>query len=511
MLTLVPPSVTSDTVPRDLIVLLDTSGSMAGEPLDQARKVVLALIDTLTERDQLELVEFSDRARRWNRGPVSAGAEARASARTWLMKLRASGSTEMSDAVTEALAGLRSSAQRQVVLVTDGAIGFETEVIAGVRTRLPAGSRLHTVGVGSAVNRSLTAPAARAGRGVEIVIGPGEDVERVVERLLARTSLPIVVELELEGSALRETAPSRLPDLFAGAPVLIGTRLDPAGGELLVRGRLAGGGRFERRLHVAPLPAVSDSTTPLATLFARERVEDLELELAAGGSAREIDPHIERLGLEFGIATRLTSWVAIDEEISVDPTRPSRRVRQPHELPHATSMLGMGLRAVAPVMGAPLFAGAAAPPAAPSPSGMRSRGGEPFLAKAAPGMFDRVRSWFTGDGRGDDDEFELESEEPSEQVSGKVTLQRGRSLVINVTVTNDAFDWRPGTEAVVVWVSGKAVSARVIAGRTTAAGSVMIGQTVRLWLELEEPPQDGAPRFVDIGEPDRKLRVQLSP
>jgi hypothetical protein len=130
-------------------------------------------------------------------------------------------------------------------------------------------------------------------------------------------------------------------------------------------------------------------------------------------------------------------------------------------------------------------------------------------------MFDRVRSWFTGEGRAGDDELELEldleSEEPSEQVSGKVTLQRGRSLVINVTVTNDAFDWRPGTEAVVVWVSGKTVSAKVIAGRTTAAGSVMIGQTVRLWLELEETPQDGAPRFVDIGEPDRRLRVQLFP
>lgn len=239
----------------------------------------------------------------------------------------------MSDAIVEALRSVRPEAQRQVVLITDGAIGFETEVIREVSARLPAGSRLHTVGVGSSVNRALTARAARAGRGVEVVIGLGEDPERAVARLLARTSKPVLVELELGGSALREVAPSRLPDLFSGAPVLFGVRLSKEGGKIKVSGKLSSGSRFERELEVPPIAEMTNSAregAALAALFARERVEDLELELAAGGSVQELDAEIEALGVKFGILTRLTSWVAVDELVSVDPTRPFRSVRQPH-------------------------------------------------------------------------------------------------------------------------------------------------------------------------------------
>src|SRR5262245_58961610 len=100
----------------------------------------------------------------------------------WLAELCASGGTEVHGAIVEALATVRPEAQRQVVVVTDGLIGFEAEVVAAVRAGLPATSRLHTIGVGSAVNRTLTSSAARAGRGVEIVIGLGEDAERAARR-----------------------------------------------------------------------------------------------------------------------------------------------------------------------------------------------------------------------------------------------------------------------------------------------------------------------------------------
>src|SRR6185312_8933683 len=98
--------------------------------------------------------------------------------------------------------------------------------------RLSPSSRLHTVGVGSAVNRSLTGPAARAGRGVEVVIGLGEDPERAASRIVARTDAPLVVDLRLSGSALLSRAPQALPDLFAGAPALVSLELRPEGGTL---------------------------------------------------------------------------------------------------------------------------------------------------------------------------------------------------------------------------------------------------------------------------------------
>lgn len=119
-------------LPRDLVVLIDTSGSMSGKPLDQARRIVAALVDTLGEEDRLEMIAFSMVPRRWRSGPVPATEAVRRSAHEWLRKLQASGGTEMRRAVVEALRPLRGDAQRQVVLVTDGEIGFETEVVGEV-------------------------------------------------------------------------------------------------------------------------------------------------------------------------------------------------------------------------------------------------------------------------------------------------------------------------------------------------------------------------------------------
>src|SRR6185437_6060421 len=207
--------------------------------------------------------------------------------------------------------------------------------------RLPASSRLHTVGVGSAVNRSLTGPAARAGHGVEVIVGLGEDPERAASRLLARTTAPILVDLAISGSALVEHAPARLPDLFAGAPALVSLALRSEGGELLVRGRTPEG-TWEQRLQVEPVGPGQGSGAVVA-LFGREAVEDLETRLAAGGDAREIDAAVERIGIDFQIATRLTSWVAVSEERTVGPNDPLRRERMPHELPFGMSAEGLGL------------------------------------------------------------------------------------------------------------------------------------------------------------------------
>jgi Ca-activated chloride channel family protein len=351
--TIVPPSIEAgyEVVPRDVIVLLDTSGSMAGEPLAQAVRVVSAIVDTLREQDQLELVEFSSAARRWRAHPARATASMRADAIRWLKALRASGSTEMRAAIVDALSAARPEAQRQVVLVTDGLIGFESQVVQAICDRLPTSSRLHTVGVGSAVNRSLTGPAARAGHGVEVVLGLGEDPERAAARVVARTTAPLLVDLVVEGSALLEHAPSRLPDLFAGSPALVSVALRPEGGALVVRGRTHSGS-WEQRVRVAPSTEGSGSPTVTA-LFGREQVEDLEMRLAAGDDARDIDRAIERAGIDFQISTRLTSWIAVSQEQTVDPGDPLRRERMPQELPHGMSAEGLGLRAARASIPAP--------------------------------------------------------------------------------------------------------------------------------------------------------------
>ncbi|MCZ7684030.1 MAG: hypothetical protein M5U28_36765 [Sandaracinaceae bacterium] len=177
---------------------------------------------------------------------------------------------------------------------------------------------------------------------MEIIAGLGEDPERVAKRLLARTTRPMVTDVTIEGSAVRGVAPARVPDLYAGSPSLVSLALAPDGGTLVVRGKTAEGD-FEERLEV-PATALGEGLPSVATLFGRERVEDLETEGAASGDGA-VDREIEAVGLRFRIATRMTSWVAVSDDVTVDPDAEKRAERQPHEVPHGVSIEGLGLRA----------------------------------------------------------------------------------------------------------------------------------------------------------------------
>jgi len=342
LLTVAPPTGGGQAVARDLTFLIDTSGSMGGRPLDQAQQVVAAMLETLGPNDRIELIEFGSRPKRFKRKPIPATEKNRAAALKWVRALRSSGCTEMHRAVMEALAPLRPESQRQVILITDGYIGFEQEIVATLLRELPDGARLHTIGVGSSVNRTLTQGAARAGRGTELLIGLDEDPQSLIPRFVAKTTAPLVTDIVVSGPGVIEIAPRQLPDLYAESPALFAARLSPEGGTVVVSGRTASG-RFEQRLEV-PALELGEGHEGVVALFGREKVEDLEMTLSAGGGVAEINSAIEATGVDFQIATRLTSWVAVSKKATVATRQQPTTVDQPHELPHGTSAEGLGLR-----------------------------------------------------------------------------------------------------------------------------------------------------------------------
>jgi Ca-activated chloride channel family protein len=487
LLTVVPPAParSSDVrlrpVPRDLIVLIDASGSMGGEPIDQARRVVGALVDSLGDEDQLELISFANAPTRWKRGPVAATAAHRREAHRWLSRLSASGGTEMREGIREALKGLREGAQRQVVLITDGLIGFEQEVVAEIRDALPEGSRVHTVGVGSGVNRSLTGPAARAGRGLEVIIGLGEDPERAAAALRARTAAPLVTGLRLSGTALRDFAPAKLPDLFAGAPALVSVELDPSGGTLVLQGRTADG-PFERAITVAR-PTAGDAA--VAALFGREAVEDLETARAAGEEDAKLDAAVERIGLAFQLSTRLTAWVAVSEEPTVDPAKPTRRAEVPQPLPHGMSAEGLGLRgAFAPhgaaAAGMPMPSVTAGGPPPPAPMMERSRG---FVAKAKRALLAEPPPKEEAELGGADVADRREPEGGAvRRLSAKVKVLKDR-LVFEVEVQDALLEWSPPFLVRLLLRDGSQLPVNVDRKATTEAGKMERGFVLRLVTE----------------------------
>jgi Ca-activated chloride channel family protein len=340
LVTIVPPAPTARprALPRDLIVLIDTSGSMAGLPLDKAKQVVALLIESLGDSDRLELVEFSSEPRRYKPAPVAATRGEKQAALHWLRGLSAAGGTEMRTAVIAALQLLRPGAQRQVVIATDGYIGGEDRLVAALLAGLPGSCRLHFVGIGSSVNRSLATAMARAGRGAEVICDLDADAERAARRLLDRTRSPVLTDITLDGSAVIAWAPEAVPDVYAGSPVIAAVQL--GAGELVVRGRTADG-VWERRLHVG-MPRPGDGDPAILALFGRERVADLE---ARGFAGKDCDAEIERTGLAFQIATRLTPFVAVDESRKVRPA--VRHEAVPQELPYGTTAAAFGLRPAA--------------------------------------------------------------------------------------------------------------------------------------------------------------------
>ena len=488
LLTLVPPrpGAGAVSVPRDLVVLLDTSGSMSGEPLDQARRVVSALVDSLEPHDQLELIEFGNAPRRWHHGAVRATPQAKSEALAWLARLQASGGTEMRAAIVEALQPLRAECQRQVVLVTDGLIGFEQELVGEVLERLPQGSRVHAVGVGSSVNRSLTGPLARAGRGAEIVVGLGEDPERAARSLRERTASPAIVDLTLQGPALLEVAPRRLPDLFAGSPVLVGLCLDPRGGEVTVTGRTHTG-TWQARVKVA----ADSGATPhpgVPALFAREVVEDLETAraVADAAAAAELDRRIESIALAHQIASRLTSWVAETEIATVDPRAPIRRQRIPQELPHGMRAEALGLDKRSMTLGRTRMA--SVPGGAPDGFTLRQSlrlSQEMKSVRGAPKPPSPPVDALGEDEAAPAEHLSVATDAAVAPRRGRVLHWKDGELVVEVESDGAAFDPAAITAVLVELEDGQVLEAHVDVARSTPAGRPVAGLWLRLTFQVD--------------------------
>ena len=348
LLTVVPPAVATAVFHRDLTVLIDASGSMSGMPLVLARQVVTTLVHSLEPGDRFELLAFAEKVVPLTRGVVEATDSHIRQALDALAVLQAGGGTEMLNAVDQALVPLRKDSQRQVVLVTDGYIGFEAEVIGRIARALPAASRVHAVGIGAAPNRALIQGIAAAGRGVEQNANDEATAVEAARRLCAGTARPVLTNLALTGSAVGGLAPERPRDVFAGQPDVLTVELAPEGGVLELSGQLAGASEaWVRRIEVpASGVAAGLATTPvpIGALHGRLAIADLEIKLAAQDGEAEAETEIEARGMRHRIASRRTSLVAIAEEPSVDPKAPRRRERLPVELPAGVSAEGMGLQ-----------------------------------------------------------------------------------------------------------------------------------------------------------------------
>jgi Ca-activated chloride channel family protein len=302
---------------REAIYVIDVSGSMGGASIRQAKAALDVALARLHDGDRFNVIAFASSTAMLYPGAREASAHTRREARAWARSLRAGGGTEMAPALRAALAGPAETGYlRQVVFLTDGAVGDEARLFAIIARRLGE-ARLFTVGIGSAPNAHFMREAASLGRGTFTFIGDLAQVEEVMGTLFAQLEQPLMRDLAVHWPASAGAVqmwPRRLPDLYAGQPLVVSAKLAAPGGELVIDGRRANepwrtrlaldGGRGERGIHA---------------LWAREQIAALQARQAHGAPQDAIRRDVTEVALRHGLVTRWTSLVAVDST----PARPS--------------------------------------------------------------------------------------------------------------------------------------------------------------------------------------------
>lgn len=332
--------------PRELVFVVDVSGSMVGIPLDTAKSAIERALAGMRDDDTFNLITFAGSALSFEPASVANTADNRQRALDFLARARnTGGGTEMLTGVAAALDVPKDPERlRMVLFMTDGYIGNEQQIFEALAAKR-RDARVFALGVGSSVNRFLVEGLARVGRGAATVVGPSEQPTAVVDEFYESIDRPVLTDISIDwgGLDVEDIAPVRLPDLFAGQPLVVHGRYNGTlAGEVKVRGKLGGA---EVELPVKLAGARISEHDGLASMWARKRIDDLSLypfhqrpgELT--GEAREA---VVALALRHRILTAYTAFVAVDERRERQPDGTLRTVQIPVESPFGVDMNAAG-------------------------------------------------------------------------------------------------------------------------------------------------------------------------
>ncbi len=299
------------TPPRQVTLIIDTSGSMSGPSIRQAKAALKEAIHDLDDRDYFNIIRFESSTESLFRDTVPASRENVSKALKWVEKLEANGGTRMRPALQTAFAEPHiDGLLRQIVFITDGAIGYEASLGPYIKDNI-RDARFYVVGIGSAPNQHLMRTIAMQGRGTFTFIGDVNETKEKMTGLFKKMKTPVLtnIQVDLPDGINAEIIPAKIPDLMQGEPVSVAIKSDAPLRKLTVRGT-QDGKNWSRTVRAGD----DGNAEGIGKIYARRKIQDLKFEDPTGKYA-DTEAEITRLGIEHQLISAYTSLVAVDEKI----------------------------------------------------------------------------------------------------------------------------------------------------------------------------------------------------
>jgi Ca-activated chloride channel family protein len=356
LLVVTPPAQSPVAIAREAIFIIDSSGSMTGASMEQARAALLLALDDLRPGDTFNIIDFDSTAQALFSTSRPADRDLIAHAKKFVSSLVADGGTEMLGAIKLALPSgpVTPGTVRQVIFMTDGQVGNEQALFRYIHEHL-GDSRLFTIGIGSAPNSHFMRNAARFGRGTFTYIGDLGQVQSRMSELFEKLGSPVMTAIDVQvDDPTLEIWPARVPDLYRGEPLVVTLRVTDPSAPVTIRGRI-GSEVWTTRLQLTdPL-----DESGIGRLWARRKIESSMDRLSEGIDASIVRQEVIPVALRHRLVSQYTSLVAIDQSVhglagaacAAEQSEPAQAANVEGELPQTATPAQLYLLAGAFLIG----------------------------------------------------------------------------------------------------------------------------------------------------------------